>query len=69
MILTKKGIGFGKRVETAEELFQAEQTNLARLVHLEYLASTDWYIVRRAETGVEVPQEVLDKRAEARASL
>lgn len=34
-----------------------------------YLASTDWYIVRKAETGVEVPQEILDKRQEARRSI
>lgn len=31
-----------------------------------YLLSTDWYVVRRAETGEEVPQDILDKRAEAR---
>ena len=31
-----------------------------------YLASTDWYIVRFMDSGVEVPQEVKDKRAEAR---
>ena len=33
---------------------------------LEYLASTDWYIVRFMDSGVEVPQEIKDKRAEAR---
>ena len=31
-----------------------------------YLASTDWYIVRFIDSGVEVPQEIKDKRAEAR---
>ena len=31
-----------------------------------YLDSTDWYIVRFMDSGVEVPQEVKDKRAEAR---
>ena len=36
---------------------------------LKYLASTDYYIIRHAETGVEVPQEVLDKRAESRSVL
>ena len=34
-----------------------------------YLISTDWYIVRFADTGVEIPQEVKDKRAEARLKL
>ena len=31
-----------------------------------YLDSTDWYIVRFIDSGVEVPQEIKDKRAEAR---
>jgi hypothetical protein len=31
-----------------------------------YLASTDWYVVRRSETGEPIPQDVMDKRAAAR---
>lgn len=34
-----------------------------------YLDSTDWYIVRFMDSGVEVPQEVKDKRAEARLNV
>lgn len=34
-----------------------------------YLKSTDWYFARKAETGKEVPEDVLTKRAEARATL
>jgi hypothetical protein len=34
-----------------------------------YLNDTDWYVTRQAETGVEIPQEVLDKRAECREIL
>lgn len=34
-----------------------------------YLASTDWYIIRNQETGVSVPQEILDARAAARTSI
>ena len=34
-----------------------------------YLASTDWYITRQQETGVEIPVEVSEKRAEARSSI
>ena len=33
-----------------------------------YLASTDWYVVRRSETGEPIPQDVMDKRAAARAA-
>lgn len=36
---------------------------------LKYLQETDYYIVRFMETGKEVPQEVLDKRAEARLKI
>lgn len=35
----------------------------------QYLQSTDWYFARLAETGESVPQDVLTKRAEARAKL
>lgn len=31
------------------------------------LAPTDWYIVRNSETGVEVPPDVLERRAEIRS--
>ena len=31
-----------------------------------YLNSTDWYVVRFAETGVPIPQEILDARQAAR---
>ena len=30
------------------------------------LSGTDWYVVRNSETGAEVPQDVLDRRAEIR---
>ncbi|MDN3632535.1 hypothetical protein [Vibrio lentus] len=34
-----------------------------------YLEATDFYLVRQVETGADVPQEVLSKRATARALL
>lgn len=34
-----------------------------------YLIETDWYVVRFAETGVAIPEEVLAKRAAARLIL
>jgi len=33
---------------------------------LAYLSSTDWYVVRFAETQTPIPAEVLAKRAESR---
>ena len=34
-----------------------------------YLASTDWYITRHAETAVAVPDDVTTARAAARAAI
>ena len=34
-----------------------------------YLASTDWYITRQAETAVAVPADVTTARAAARAAI
>lgn len=34
-----------------------------------YLASTDWYVIRLQETGEAIPPDVLEARAEARASV
>ena len=36
---------------------------------LHYLESTDWYVIRKIETGREIPSEVLAIRAEARAKV
>lgn len=34
-----------------------------------YLASTDYYVVRKAETGLDYPQEIKDLRAAARLKV
>ena len=34
-----------------------------------YLASTDWYITRKAETGDAVPSEITTLRSAARAAI
>lgn len=36
---------------------------------LKYLSETDWYIIRKSETNVDVPAEVLILRAAARAAI
>lgn len=33
---------------------------------LRYLSETDWYVYRKAETGKEIPSDILDARAKAR---
>ncbi len=52
------------RVATDEQLMAAQKRK-ARA----YLADTDWYIARRAETGKEVPPDVSEQRAAARELL
>ena len=53
---------------TAEELAKQElQIKIQEA--LVYLNNTDWYVTRKMETGVEIPEEVTIKRAEARLLL
>ena len=35
----------------------------------EYLASTDWYVIRMQETGEPIPREVVAERAKRRAEV
>ena len=41
----------------------------SNVTNLAYLAFTDWYITRHAETAVAVPADVTTARAEARANI
>ena len=34
-----------------------------------YLSSTDWYVIRQQETGVAIPQDILDARQAAREAI
>ena len=50
---------------TAEEIANnlvASENYAAR----KYLAETDWYVTRKAETGKAIPDDILTKRQEAR---
>ena len=35
----------------------------------QYLADTDWYVTRKAETGKAIPDDILTKRQEAREKV
>ena len=37
--------------------------------HLKYLKETDWYVVRKADTGVGIPTDVSTKRQAAREAI
>lgn len=51
--------------EVVEEEFDPE-AGKAKSDALAYLAATDWYVVRWAETGVEVPNDIFEARTQAR---
>lgn len=62
----------GDREATPEEIaaWEAERnTKQAKAEAQAYLLSTDWYVVRFAETGTAIPQEVTEARAAARLLL
>jgi hypothetical protein len=48
---------------------EADPLVLQNSVHCNYLASTDWYVVRQAETGKAIPADVLELRAAARLAV
>lgn len=53
---------------TAEELAAKEQRKI-NTEALSYLSETDWYVIRSQETGETVPQDILNKRQAARATI
>jgi len=52
-------------IPPTQEQLQEQINNDARA----YLTSTDWYVVRFAETGVAIPKDILDARQSARESV
>lgn len=54
----------------ANEQPTEEEIRQQRIMELEsYLSSTDWYAVRYAETGVEIPQDIRTQRQSAREEI
>ena len=49
---------------------KAEVDAEVRIAELEsYLSSTDWYAIRESETGIDIPADVKQARADARAEI
>ena len=53
-------------IETLDELKQNKIANYKTEINLK-LQETDWYIVRNAETGAEIPANITTERADYRA--
>ena len=54
-------------------MFELDVSNRAKETsneqHLKYLKETDWYAVRKADTGVAIPTDVANKRQAAREAI
>ena len=53
---------------TAEEIAN-NQINIQNYQARKYLADTDWYVTRKAETGKAIPDDIVTKRQEAREKV
>ena len=70
-------LGNVKKIHTLPQEFSYQVTDISAQKHaqqesenaLKYLASTDWMVVRKAETGMDYPQEIKDLRAAARLKV
>ncbi len=60
--------GFPRLVDE-EPISPEEAQRRSNRKNRDYLSSTDWYVVRQAETGTPIPQEILDARAAARLAI
>lgn len=54
-----------EKIKTPEDIEKENESRLAK----EYLSGTDWYVMRFVETGVEVPNDVTEKRNNARLKI
>lgn len=55
-------------IEVEDVTLQVEQSFINSEA-LKYLSSTDWYVTRFAETGVEIPEHIADARETARSKV
>lgn len=53
----------------SEEEIAADYQQQINQNNLKYLQETDWYVTRYIESGVEIPNEIKVKRAEARSAI
>jgi hypothetical protein len=53
---------------TPEEIIQQQfkEQEIIKLQQHEELLPTDWYVIRFMETGIPIPQEIIERREEIR---
>jgi len=59
---------YGQVWNSATKTVEDTQTSI-NSKSLSYLLSTDWYAIRKAETGVAIPSTVSDLRTAARVAI
>lgn len=48
---------------------EAQKKEMMDIQNTRYLESTDWYVIRNIETGKPIPEDVIEAREIARASI
>ena len=66
--IDEDGITSFKDFRTDEQIAVDDQDRIS-VEAKRYLDDTDWYIVRKYETDKDIPQEILEKRAEYREQI
>lgn len=66
----KNGLEAWGMTQEEQEEFEEEQRKQQRIAELEeYLKSTDWYAIRFADTGEEIPEDIKKARQDARDEI
>ena len=63
------GSDFVAHVPPTQSEIDIEEQHSLNFINSDYLTETDWYVIRNQETGIDIPQDILTARAEARASI
>ena len=66
-IMASNPLGITDEMLTADADNQAKDKN--NEPHIQYLNETDWYAMRKADTGVEIPVDIAAKRQAAREAI
>ena len=65
-----KGDKFGRPILVDPPPPSTEEINKNKLLKLKnYLEETDWYVIRFSETSIPIPNEIKQKRQEAREEI
>lgn len=64
--ITDASLPDSEKIFISPEHIAEAQAMLNKKIAKQYLIDTDWYVTRKAETGKEIPSDILAKRVQAR---